>query len=165
MKILMLFIVFTIVASCSSTKQVSAPQGENSSFEYDESFDPNSLNDDDIIITKIETKVADTKKTGSESQVSEGEIKYREASGFRVQLLATKNIETATLTEQEAKDIFISMKHTIYLVFDAPQYKVRVGDFLNRNDAEEVRDIAKDYGYRDAFIVIGKINVPVNGSF
>ncbi len=154
-----------MLVSCTSTQRVVIPKKENGSTKYDESFDPNSLNDDDIAIAKVERKVQDTKETDNNNQISEGEIKFREGRGFRVQLLATKSIETAALTQQEAKDIFNSMKHTVYLVFEAPLHKVRVGDFLSRNDAEDVRDTAKDYGYHEAFIVPSKINIPLNGSF
>ncbi len=165
MKILILFVVIGLIAGCSSTKQVSDPLGDRVSPKYDESFDPNTLNDDDIVIAKIEPKVVEAENNNSENQLADGEIKFKEASGFRVQLVATKNIESATLTEQEAKDLFDTMKHKVYLIFDAPLYKVRVGDVINRNDADEIRDTAKDYGYREAFIVPSKVNVPLNDSF
>lgn len=164
MRILILLAALTIFAACSSTKQVAAPKSDGA-LKYDESFDPNSLNDDDIVIAKLENKMLEEKNRSNELQLSESEIKFREASGFRVQLIATKNIEAATLTEQEARDIFDTMKHTIYLVFEAPLYKVRVGDFLTRNDAEEIKDTAKDYGYHEAFIVPSKVNVPVNAPY
>jgi len=164
MKIIRFLTVIALLAACSSTKQVATPTNDPAS-KYDESFDPNSLNDDDIVIAKLEGKVAEPKVKNSGNTLLADEIKFREASGFRVQLVATKSIETATLTEQEAKDIFITMKHKVYLIFDAPLYKVRVGDVTNRNAAEEIRDTAKDYGYREAFIVPSKVNVPLKGSF
>jgi SPOR domain len=165
MKFITLFTLLLIIGACTSPKQLTVPKVENKSSKYDESFDPNTLNDDDIVIAKLESKKTSGDKIETQINTIAGEIKYKEADGFRVQLVATKSIETASLTEQEATDIFAAKKQKIYLIFDAPQYKVRVGDFLNRSDAEEIRDLAKDYGYRDAFIVLGKVNIPLNGSF
>ncbi len=165
MKFITLFTLFLIIGACTAPKQLTVPKVENKYSKYDESFDPNTLNDDDIVIAKLESKNTVINKTETQSELATEDVKYREANGFRVQLVATKSIETASLTEQEATDIFAAKNQKVYLIFDAPQYKVRVGDFLNRNDAEEMRDLAKDYGYRDAFIVLGKVNIPLNGSF
>ncbi|KAA3617807.1 MAG: SPOR domain-containing protein [Calditrichaeota bacterium] len=164
MKTLTTLIVFTLLIACSSTQKTVVQDTENSGSGYDESFDPNTLNDDDIVIAKLENVVPESKTKDIENSLDEGEIKFREGNGFRVQLVATKNIEAATLTESEAKDIFNS-KYTVYLIFDAPLYKVRVGDAANRNAAEEIREMAKNYGYREAFIVPSKVNIPVKNSF
>lgn len=131
---------------------------------YDESFDPNTLNDDDIVIDQF-AAIKDSKKENLiEQSIDLKDQVFKEVKGFRVQILATKSIEAATLTEQEAKDLFSSMEHTVYLIFDAPLYKIRVGDVTSRDDAEEIRDVAKDYGYREAFIVPSKVNIPQNPS-
>ncbi|MCB0281471.1 MAG: SPOR domain-containing protein [Calditrichae bacterium] len=161
---LILLISFTLFA-CSSTKQVQQPDDNVSSEKFDETFDPNSLDDDDIIIAKHEETVSKTEADKVKTNPLDEKISYREANGFRVQILATKNIETATLTEQEAKDLFATMEHKVYLIFDAPLYKIRVGDVTDRNDAEEIRDTAKDYGYREAFIVPSKVNIPETKSY
>jgi uncharacterized protein YcfL len=165
MKLLYLLIVLYLIAACSSSKQIIEADTNNSGhMKYDESFDPNTLNDDDIVIVKQEDAKA-TDQIGPVSNVSQEESTFREAQGFRVQILATKSIENATLIEQEAKDLFNTMNHKIYLIFDAPLYKVRVGDVISRDNAEEIRDIAKDYGYREAFIVPSKINIPTAETF
>jgi len=72
--------------------------------------------------------------------------------------MATNNIGTASLTEQEATARFGPQGFKVYLVFEAPLYKIRVGDCLERNAAEELRDKAKDFGYGGAFVVKSKIN-------
>lgn len=124
---------------------------------YDESFDPLTLNDDDLVITPdtMHTSIG-TAETGSNQQAP-GLIP-NETEGFRVQIMATNNIGSASLTEQEASARFGSLGHKVYLVFEAPLYKIRVGDCVERNVAEELRDKAKDFGYTNAFIVKTKIN-------
>ena len=154
------------LTSCAGTRE-AAPEkkpAESGNEIYDESFDPGTLDDDDIVIgpsspnsgsaTQTETQTA----AGGQSK-TDGDTKSREISGFRVQILATNNIETASLVEQEANDRFSGGGNKTYLIFEAPLYKIRVGDCVNREDAEALRDQAVQNGYSGAFIVKSKINV------
>jgi len=43
------------------------------------------------------------------------------------------------------------------LEFDSPYYKVRLGDFHIREEAEEIREIVRSRGYPKAWIVKSKI--------
>jgi hypothetical protein len=131
---------------------------ENLTGRYDESFDPLSLNDDDLVITADSTRTSIGTWENKSTQQSQPLIS-NESEGFRVQILATNNIGTASLTEQEATARFGSLGFKVYLVFEAPLYKIRVGDCLERNAAEELRDKAKDFGYGGAFVVRTKINL------
>jgi len=166
MKIFSLFLIAYLVVSCSSTRQIADTEqpDRESAAKYDESFDPNTLNDDDIVIVKQEDAKA-ARQIETEKNVYQENPTFHEAQGFRVQILATKNIENATLVEQEAKDLFKTMNHKIYLIFDAPLYKIRVGDVTSRDVADEIRDVAKDYGYREAFVVPSKINIPATETY
>lgn len=161
MKYFIVILLAFFLFSCSASKEVKKPEEAGTDEKYDESFDPTTLNDDDIIIAKHEEPETPNSQPINEVVTNENDkISYREANGFRVQIIATQNIETATLIEQEAKDLFNTMEHKVYLIFEQPLYKVRVGDVTDRNDAEEIRDMAKDYGYREAFIVPSKVNIP-----
>jgi len=158
MKIFLILISLFFVMACSSSEQVSVKDDSRHVNPYDETFDPNTLNDDDIDVNKFENaSAARVNKSGTTQ--ADADIVYTEAKGFRVQIMATKSIETATLAEQEAKDLFGSMNQRTYLIFEAPLYKLRVGDVTTRDEAEEIRDVAKDYGYREAFIVPTKVNI------
>jgi len=64
------------------------------------------------------------------------------------------------MVQQIAADQFRATKHKSYLVFESPQYKVRIGNVTTRSEAEEIRNMAKDYGYKGAFIVRSKVTVP-----
>lgn len=156
MKSLLLLVILLIFYACSSSKQVSDPLVSQKQNEYDESFDPNTLQDDDIIIVKNDLPLPGSTENNS-SVAGETNI-ITEARGFRVQIIATKSIETASQVELEARDVFDSLNHKVYLIFDAPNYKVRVGDVIDRDEADDIRDIAKDYGYRGAFVVRSKVN-------
>jgi len=71
--------------------------------------------------------------------------------GYRVQILATSNKEKADMFAKEAQARFKDQK--VYVEFVSPYYKVRIGDFLTREEAETFRARAKSLGYFDAFIV------------
>lgn len=159
MKSLIALVIVFFIASCSSSGKVAIKDEQKKANPYDESFDPNSLNDDDIVVANYGVSTKSNKKNKEEISVSQEKPQFREVKGFRVQILATKSIETATLSQQEAKDLFDSMHQKIYLIFDAPLYKLRVGDITSRDEAEKIRDVAKDYGYREAFIVPSKVNI------
>lgn len=162
--LLSMLILFSIMA-CSSSEKVVVKEEPQKANPYDETFDPNSLKDDDIVINKFDRNqsVNNNTITGTNDESIE-ETLFSEVKGFRVQIMATKSIETATLAEQEAKELFESMNQKTYLIFDAPLYKLRVGDATTRDEAEDIRDVAKDYGYREAFIVPTKVNVVTDGS-
>ena len=152
-----LILLAMLLFSCAGTREpVKEETVEETKSKYDESFDPLSLNDDDIIIA------ANIKKVPEENKPSEKSDEHRvqkETSGFRVQILATKNIETASLFEQEASERFEQLGHRTYLVFEAPLYKIRLGDCKDRSEAETLRDTAVEYGYRESFIVKCKVQV------
>ena len=68
-------------------------------------------------------------------------------------------MEKATLLEEEAKSQFATSGHKTYLVFEAPLYKIRLGDFTTRNQAEDLKIQALRYGYRESFIVRTKVTI------
>ena len=74
--------------------------------------------------------------------------------GFRVQILATKQLVEA---EQIQKDLTSVLNQKIYIVFEAPNYKVRVGNFIDRNKAEIFRQDIIKRGYTSSWIIRTRI--------
>jgi len=150
------------LAACAGTRETVTEEkpSENKKFLYDESFDPRSLDDDDIVIgpaEQIEAGAEGSTIAEKDPETTEDQARLKEVNGFRVQILATNNIETASLVEQEASDRFESNGHKTYLLFETPLYKIRIGDCENRADAEVLRDLAIENGYTGAFIVKSKV--------
>ena len=156
-------VALSLLMACSGQqKVVQKPISEESASPYDESFDPLSLHDDDITIQPGENKTAATRKVEvKESNQAGSETVLKETDGFRVQILATRSIETATMVKQQAEKQFRPYDHKVYWQFEAPFYKIRVGDVVKRTDAENIRDLAKQLGYDQAFPVRSKVKVPV----
>ena len=70
--------------------------------------------------------------------------------GYRVQIVISQN-------EQELQDVKIEIQKSIdeqtYIIFELPNYKLRVGNFLNRKEAENFQKKIVRLGYRTAWVV------------
>lgn len=155
--------LFLFLLGCSSSSKVTAPERETESNvpQYDESFDPLMLQDEDIEFPKNSAEVANVETLPlpetpaappPEAQAN------REVDGFRVQLFASKDIERTTLEKSEAEFVFAREGVAVYIEFDSPMYKVRIGDCRSREEAEQLREIARRNGYPSAWIVKTKVN-------
>ena len=168
LKILLLFIGAVLIAGCASSKKEIKPSDTGvSESPYDESFDPLTLNDDDIKISGNEQSAEDGQGTAEEdssAQVTQNPVEMQKRFGFRVQIAATSSLEKATLVQQEIAAKFSDSDENIkaYLIFESPLYKVRVGDSVDRDEANTLRDFMRENGYKDAFVVPSEIVVPKN---
>jgi hypothetical protein len=77
------------------------------------------------------------------------------SEGYRVQVLATRYFE-------RADSLAVIMKNTVsdsvYVDFEAPNYKVRIGDFIDRESAESLQQDLVKMGYNSAWILRTRIN-------
>jgi len=77
------------------------------------------------------------------------------SEGYRVQVLATRYFE-------RADSLAVIMKNTVsdsvYVDFEAPNYKVRVGDFIDRESAESLQQDLVQMGYNSAWVLRTRIN-------
>ena len=82
------------------------------------------------------------------------------SEGYRVQVLATRYFE-------RADSLAVIMKNTVsdsvYVDFEAPNYKVRIGDFIDRNSAESLQQDLVQMGYNSAWILRTRINSQDSG--
>ena len=78
-----------------------------------------------------------------------------ESEGYRVQVLATRYFE-------RADSLAVIMKNTVsdsvYVDFEAPNYKVRIGDFIDRDSAESLQQELMQMGYNSAWILRARSN-------
>jgi hypothetical protein len=82
-------------------------------------------------------------------------IQEEVVQGFRIQIFSSSNVDETTLMKNIAVQKFLG--DSIYVVYDAPVYKVRVGDFVNRYEANQRLPEFVEKGYRDAWIVPDRI--------
>ena len=153
--------VLIFIFGCGTSQKAVKMQSEQAekTSAYDESFDPLSLKDDDIVIKPAsDPEQKDKTESAKKTEKKEDTQIQTEVDGYRVQLLATRSIESATLIKQKAEEQFRPYNYKVYWSFEAPFYKIRIGDVLKRTDAETIRDLAKSLGYDQAFPVRSKVH-------
>lgn len=84
-------------------------------------------------------------------------VKRTTAMGFRVQIFSASNRPSADIARQRAQDLFV--RDDIYVEFEPPFYKVRIGDFTSREAAQRFVDTARQHGYETPFLVETQIRV------
>ncbi len=120
--------------------------------ENKEKFNPDKLNDYQPEWPVLLNQTTDN--TSHETRISKKESEKSEINGYRIQLLATTSAAEADSFETEIRK-FIQDK--IYIIFEAPNYKVRMGNFLHRSNAQRSLDEIHAIGYRQAWVVRTRI--------
>jgi len=83
---------------------------------------------------------------------------YNEVEGFRVQAFAgVDSLNSATTADLISKLV----SDTVYVFADKGLFKIQVGDYLYRPEAEDVRSKLQQNGYSGAWIVRRLIRVPL----
>jgi hypothetical protein len=114
---------------------------------YEKTFNPSNYDADLSYLFRVERDHHITAETRSVFTTAVPET----LAGYRAQVLFTNNIEIAN----SAKDTIESLlpEEWCYIVYDAPYYKVRVGNFLERDEASRmVRDLLS-LGFKDSWVV------------
>lgn len=82
--------------------------------------------------------------------------------GFRIQIFMESGndaVEMATVTMEDFKEKYPEIP--IYLVFGQPYYRLRVGDFRTRLEAEKAfQKLSREY--KKAFVTSDRIQLPYN---
>lgn len=84
-------------------------------------------------------------------------LAIRNQPGFRVQVFSSNKRNDAN--EAKAKVMQLYPEYRTYLDFQAPYFKVRIGDFKSREEASELRDKLSTQFSGGVFVVPAIINV------
>ena len=77
--------------------------------------------------------------------------------GYRVQVLSTDDIDEANQVRTELYEK--TARKEVYVIFEPPFYKVKVGDFTSKNDANDFKFKLNQLGYTEAKVVQETINL------
>ena len=80
------------------------------------------------------------------------------SEGYRVQILATRYFDYA---DSLATSISSKIIDSVYVEFETPNYKVRAGDFIDRDSAELLQQKLLNMGYKSAWILRTKITAQI----
>tara|TARA_A100001035_G_C27587770_1_gene410549 strand:- start:204 stop:641 length:438 start_codon:yes stop_codon:yes gene_type:complete len=98
----------------------------------------------DQIFEKSQMKLIDSLKT----------VRVTTSDGFRLQLYEASLVEHAT---QKLKNLEKVLSDSLYMVFDAPLYKIRYGNFPTKAEAEKSRKLLANKGLKNVWIVKSRI--------
>ena len=97
--------------------------------------------------------------TSFESVLSLDSIQFI-TEGYRVQVLATRYFDRADSLAVIMKNM---VSDSVYVDFETPNYKVRIGDFIDRDSAESLQEYLVQKGYNSAWILRTRINSQDSG--
>jgi len=86
-----------------------------------------------------------------EKQIYVNTLALRNMPGFRVQVISTMDRGKATAAKAKLMELFPQYK--TYLSYQSPYFRVRVGDFRTREDAEQLQQQLGDYFPNGVFTV------------
>lgn len=82
--------------------------------------------------------------------INSSDMEINLVKGYRVQIVISQNEEELKNLQNEIEK---SIDEKIYVIFELPNYKLRVGNFLNRKEAENFQNTIVRLGYRTAWVV------------
>ena len=82
--------------------------------------------------------------------INSSDMEINLVKGYRVQIVISQNEEELKNLQNEIEK---SIDEKIYIIFELPNYKLRVGNFLNRKEAENFQNTIVRRGYRTAWVV------------
>lgn len=185
MRLLNHFILFSILAlivyACATTEP-AAESEEDSEMEdepvaifdfsddlvasYLEDFDLDDLNEEELAFYRTRSQLSD--RFGMDSHDMPDfyleefeEVEVDIYQGFRIQILSTRDVELADSTlngfEAWADTTLSGYLPRGYIHYRQPYYRVRIGDFQNREKATELSRMLK-VRYPEAWVIHDRIN-------
>ncbi len=132
-------------------------------------FDPMDLGDDGILVPRPQSAVTAEETTPAQAAPEQAiapaapEVVVEEwedivRPGYRVQIFAATGVDAARMVEKEAMELF---PQGVYLSYDPPNYKIRVGNCPSRKEADILLRKAKSLRYRDAWVVRDNVVIKV----
>ena len=84
------------------------------------------------------------------------QLKLKINEGYRIQIFESA---VSSIARAEAKRFQNILGDSVYIDFEAPLYKLRIGNFIERKKAERAIESIKRLGAKDSWIVRTKINL------
>ena len=84
------------------------------------------------------------------------QLKLNINEGYRIQIFEST---VSSIARAEAKRFQNILGDSVYIDFEAPLYKLRIGNFVERKKAERAIESIERLGAKDAWIIRTKINL------
>lgn len=144
-------------SSGSSQRETSSAPGEPEKrvplAQYEKTFNPSSYDDE---ITEIgQQHTVEQERAATEHQRDSVVVESTYTQGYRIQIFASVNIDEASAMRLTAAQRIT--EDSLYVVYDTPVYKVRIGDFPTRSEANQKLATVIAQGFADAWVVSDRI--------
>ena len=149
-----------VFAACSGSKPVPESQPDKTPRQqkaplsyYEATLNPSDFDEDvkPMDQKQVEEGLREELNIPKDSVAVEEEI----LQGFRIQIFASASIDESNSTRTMALGRLVS--DSVYVVYDPPVYKVRVGDFPTRLEANQRLSTLIEKGFPDAWVVPDRI--------
>jgi hypothetical protein len=141
-----------LLAGCSSSKKMTAPKGKDLR-EYEKDFDPSKYRSSSSGRKPADPSYAPAPKPQTEVEHIE---RFEKVMGYKIQLYSTTDLDDAERMKEKYQGKFdsLSIRNTdIAVEYDAPYYKIRIGNFLQKKTADSMKENLKSYGMNEAWVV------------
>ena len=81
-------------------------------------------------------------------------VRITTQDGFRLQVFETSSVEEA---KRSLRKFEKALDDAVYMIFEAPLYKLRTGNFVTKREAENEKLKLNREGYKDVWIVRSRI--------
>ena len=164
-------IIIALFTNCSASTGSRYSEGDNPDDKKNKSTESAIVEDFDITPYKADLTI---NKTGEYTNISEDAwFDYEKFSddvnpninrkitgttdGYRIVVIATDNMEEANSLREVLRAKLKT--HEIYISFEPPFYKVKVGDFTNLAETNDLKFKLNQFGYKEARIVQETVNL------
>jgi len=150
-----------LLSGCISIRTNVFPQRpEDSRTKGEKNFDPwKGEEEQKLVITQkaleeqLESDISETQSFSFDKSVSGGKVNpegLRYEARFRIQVFASIFPEESY---RKADSLRSAYPESVVVQFESPYYKVRIGDFENRAEAEYFLEKLMQEGYTEAWVV------------
>jgi hypothetical protein len=144
-------------SSGSSQRETPAPPEEREQrvplSRYEKTFNPSTYDDE---ITEIQRQhTIEQERAAADRQHDSVVVESTFTQGYRIQIFATGSIDEANAMRLTAVQRIT--EDSLYVVYDPPSYKIRIGDFPTRAEANQKLAPIIAQGFADAWVVGDRI--------
>jgi hypothetical protein len=149
-----------ILAGCGPSQETLQPASKSGKPKemkaplaaYEETLNP-ALYDEDVDIVK-KSHAEQKERMELEIKPDSTGVEEEIVQGFRIQVFASPSIDEAASMKNSVE---IMVDDSVYVVYDPPVYKVRIGNYLTRLDANKMLSFLLERGFPDAWVVADRV--------
>ena len=116
-------------------------------------FDMSKVRDPIPYTPKVLDKVFGTSQLKILDSLKNIQVSTRE--GFRLQIFESSSADEANRVLKKFNKIF---SDSLYMIFQAPLYKIRYGNYITKQQAEDVKKDLRNKGYKNIWVVKSRID-------